>query len=266
MLLDHKTAIVYGASGAIGSAVARAYAREGAEVHLAGRTRAALEEVARRIRHDGGTAHVARVDVLDRAAVARHADDVDAAGGGIDVCFNATSNEDVQGTPLLAMPFEEFLRPVTKAVTAHVNIGVAVGRHMTRRGRGVILVMAGGREAIPRLGGSHVAWAALAGLCRQLAAEFGPHGVRVSWLLSPGSPGHDGPGQRPDPTAPHEAAPDEPEAAPGQAEAAPGTAGLLLHHLPSYDEVANIAVFAASDWARTITASEINFTGGAVVD
>jgi 3-oxoacyl-[acyl-carrier protein] reductase len=46
----------------------------------------------------------------------------------------------------------------------------------------------------------------------------------------------------------------------------PGTAGLLIRHLPSYDEVANIAVFAASDWARTITASEINFTGGTVVD
>ena len=45
-----------------------------------------------------------------------------------------------------------------------------------------------------------------------------------------------------------------------------GTAGLLVRHLPSYAEVANIAVFAASDWARTITASEINFTGGAVVD
>ena len=239
MLLEAKTAIVYGAGGAIGSAVARAYAREGATVHLAGRTRSTLEDVAEHIRHDGGTAHVAQVDVMDPTAVARHADGV-AAGGGIDICFNATSNDDVQGTPLLAMPFEEFLRPVTKAVTAHVNIAVAVGGHMTRRGRGVILVMAGGREAIPRLGGSHVAWAALAGLCRQLAAEFGPHGVRVSWLLSPGSPGDD--------------------------EAAPGTAGLLVRHLPSYDEVANIAAFAASDWARTITASEINFTGGAVVD
>ena len=253
MLLDSKTAIVYGGGGAIGSAVARAYAREGAEVHLAGRTRAALEEVAQRIRHDGGTAHVAQVDVLERAAVAQHADGV-AASDGIDICFNATSNDDVQGTPLLAMPFEEFLRPVTKAVTAHFNIATAVGRHMTRRGRGVIMVMAGGREAIPRLGGSHVAWAALAGLCRQLAAEFGPHGVRVSWLLSPGSPTYDEPSQPPDGTG-H-----------GDLEAAPGTAGLLVRHLPSYDEVANIAVFAASDWARTMTASEINFTGGAVVD
>jgi 3-oxoacyl-[acyl-carrier protein] reductase len=281
MLLDAKTAIVYGAGGAIGSAVARAYAREGAEVHLAGRTRSTLEEVAQRIRHDGGVARVAEVDVLDRAAVARHADEV-AAGGGIDICFNATSNDDVQGTPLLEMPFEEFLRPVTKAVTAHFNVAVAVGRHMTRCGRGVILVMAGGREAIPRLGGSHVAWAALAGLCRQLAAEFGPYGVRVSWLLSPGSPGYDDHDGRPDgadatpgaaPGAGSGAAPGSasgaaPGSASGAAESAgaPGTVGLLTGHLPSYGEVANVAVFAASDWARTITASEINFTGGAVVD
>jgi len=257
MLLDTKTAIVYGAGGAVGSAVARAYAREGAEVHLAGRTMATLEEVAQRIRQDGGAAHVARVDVLDRAAVVHHADAV-AARAGIDICFNATSNDDVQGTPLLAMQFEDFLRPVTKAVTAHFNIATAVGREMTRRGHGVILVMAGGREAIPRLGGSHVAWAALAGLCRQLAAEFGPHGVRVSWLLSPGSPGyeHD---QRQDSTDVREAAD---LTSSGETEAA----GLLARHLPSYDEVANIAAFAASDWARTITASEINFTGGAVVD
>jgi 3-oxoacyl-[acyl-carrier protein] reductase len=255
MLLATKTAIVYGASGAIGSAVARAYAREGADVHLAGRTTATLEEVAQSIRHDGGGAYVAQVDVLDRTAVAQHADAV-AARGGIDICFNATSNDDIQGTPLLAMQFEDFLRPVAKAVTAHFNIATAVGRHMTRRGHGVILAMAGGREAIPRLGGSHVAWAALAGLCRQLAAEFGPHGVRVTWLLSPGSSGYDG----------HDRGQDA--AGPGQAEAAgaPGTSGLLARHLPSYDEVGNIAAFAASDWARTITASEINLTGGAVVD
>jgi len=148
---------------------------------------------------------------------------------------------------------EEFLRPVTKAVTAHFNIATAAGRHMTCRGHGVILVMAGGGEAIPRLGGSHVAWVALAGLCRQLAAEFGPHGVRVSWLLSPGSPGYNEFGQEPAGLAAAEAA-------------VPGSAGLLTRHLPSYDEVANIAAFAASDWARTITASEINLTGGAVVD
>ena len=255
MLLESKTAIVYGASGAIGSAVARAYAREGADVHLVGRTMATLEEVAQRIRHDGGSAQATHVDILDQAAVRQHADAV-AASGGIDICFNATSNDDVQGTALLSMRSEEFMQPVTKAVTAHFNAATAVGLHMTRRRRGAILVMGGGREAIPRLGGSHVAWAALAGLCRQLAAEFGPYGVRVNWLLSPGSPGYDE----------HDQQPESPAAGETEAAVPPGSAGLLARHLPSYDEVANIAVFAASDWARTITASEINFTGGAVVD
>jgi 3-oxoacyl-[acyl-carrier protein] reductase len=203
MLLDNKTAIIYGAGGAIGSAVARAYAREGAEVHLAGRTEATLNTVAQRIQSEGGTAHVARVDVLDRAAVEQHTSAVAAACGAIDLCFNATSNDDAQGTPLLDMRFEDFLRP-----------------HMTRRGHGVILVMAGGREAIPHLGGSHVAWAALAGLCRQFAAEFGQRGVRVTWLLSPGSPDFD--------EQHRETGRGEDDATP-----APGTEGLLIHHRPS---------------------------------
>jgi NAD(P)-dependent dehydrogenase (short-subunit alcohol dehydrogenase family) len=255
MLLDKKTAIVYGAAGAIGSAVARAYAREGADVHLVGRTQGTLEQVAQRIRADGGAAHVTCLDVLDRAAVEEHASVVAAANGGIDACFNATSNDDLQGIPLTQMQPDDFLRPVIKAVTAHFNIATAAGRQMTRRGHGVILVMAGGREAIPRLGGSHVAWTALAGLCRQLAAEFGPYGVRVNWLLSPGSPGYN---EHDDPC--HHTTGNRDETA------APGTDGLLLRHQPSYEEVANIAVFAASDWARTITAAEINFTGGAVID
>jgi len=240
MLLANKTAIVYGGAGAIGSAVARAYAREGARVHLAGRTPATLEQVAARIRRDGGAAHVASLDVLDHSAVEDHATAV-AATGGIDICFNATSNDDVQGTALVDLPFEDFMRPVTKSVTAHFNVATAVARHMMERRRGVILAMAGGREAIPRLGGSHAAWAALAGLCRQLAADLGPHGIRSVWLLSPGSPDHG-----------------------GQADESP--AGLLLGRGPTYREVANIAVFASSDWASTMTATELNFTAGSVVD
>jgi 3-oxoacyl-[acyl-carrier protein] reductase len=240
MLLANQTTIIYGGAGAIGSAVARAYAREGARVHLAGRTPATLEQVAERIRRDGGAVQVAPLDVLDRAAVEEHARVV-AATGGIDIAFNATSNDDVQGTALADLPFEAFMRPVTKSVTAHFNIATAVARHMTERRRGVILAMAGGREAIPRLGGSHVAWAALAGLCRQLAAELGPLGIRSVWLLSPGSPDHG-----------------------GQADEA--AASLLLGRRPTYEDVANIAVFASSDWAATMTATELNFTAGAVVD
>ncbi len=238
-LLENRTAIVHGASGAIGSEVARAYAREGAEVHLTARTRAGLEEIAQRIKDEGGTAHVAVLDVLDRDAVERHAAST-ADEGGIDVCFDATFNDDVQGTPLVDLPVGDLMQPVAKAVTSTFNVATAAGRHMVGRGTGVILAMGGGREAIPDLGGSHVAWAAVAGLCRQLAAELGPHGVRVAWLLSPGSP---------EPGEPDDEA-DE----------------LLLPRRPSYADVANAAVFAASDWAATMTATEINLTGGAVVD
>jgi 3-oxoacyl-[acyl-carrier protein] reductase len=254
MLLQDKVAIVHGGAGSIGSAVARAYAREGAHVHLTGRTQATLEQVAERIRHDGGAAHVAQLDALDQRAVERHADAVADSAGGVDICFNATSNDDVQGSPLVDMPCEDFLRPVTKSITAHFHLATAAARHMASRRTGVILVMAGGREAIPQLGGSHVAWSALAGLSRQLASELAPHGIRVVWLLSPGSPGFD-----------HNDPPDA-TATGNDGDSNLDAQGLLLGRRPSYADVANIAAFAASDWARTMTATEINFTGGAVID
>jgi len=249
MLLEHKTAIVYGAAGPVGAAVASAFAREGARVVLVGRTQQRLDKVAKQIRDAGGTARTAVVDVTDTAAMRAHADEVATANGvngGIDIAFNATSNDDLQGTPLLGMDFADVVRPVSKVIATHFTIATVTAPHMRGRG-GVILAMGGGREAIPLLGGSHVAWSALAGLCRQLAAELGPSGIRVAWLLSPGSPD-----------------PGDGDAMPGDSE--PLADGTLLGRRPSYADVANAAVFAASDWAATMTATEINLTGGAVID
>src|SRR5579864_1595431 len=245
MLLQNKTAIVYGAAGPVGAAVAAAFAREGARVVLAGRTQETLAKVAEQIRDAGGNVETAVVDVTDKAAMRAHADEV-AAAGGIDIAFNATSNDDLQGIPLLGMDFADFVRPVSKVVATQFTIATVTAPHMRERG-GVILAMGGGREAIPLLGGSHVAWSALAGLCRQLAAELGPSGIRVAWLLSPGSPD-----------------PGDGDARPGDSD--PLADGTLLGRRPSYADVANAAVFAASDWAATMTATEINLTGGAVID
>src|SRR5205823_13215268 len=98
-------------------------------------------------------------------------------------------------------------------------------------------------------------WAALAGLSRQLAADLGPHRIRVAWLLSPGSPdaAHGG---RPAAEPSHQLLSDAP----------PGAHSLLPNHQPTYDEIAKIAAFLASDAARTMTATEINLTGGTVID
>lgn len=101
--------------------------------------------------------------------------------------------------------------------------------------------MAGGREAVPNLGGSHVAWSALAGLSRQLACELGRSGVRVAWILSPGSPESD----------------DEVDY---DADAS------MLGRRPRLEEVAQAATFLASDMAATMTATEMNITGHAIVD
>jgi 3-oxoacyl-[acyl-carrier protein] reductase len=73
VLLENKNAIVYGAGGAIGGAVARAYAREGARVFLAGRTLATLDKAAAGIRAEGGAAESAQVDAMNKAAVDAHA-------------------------------------------------------------------------------------------------------------------------------------------------------------------------------------------------
>ena len=68
MLLENKNAVIYGAGGAIGSAVAHAFAREGARVFLAGRTLESFEEVAEGIRSAGGVAETAQVDAIDETA------------------------------------------------------------------------------------------------------------------------------------------------------------------------------------------------------
>src|SRR4051794_15671163 len=109
MQLENKTAVIYGGGGAIGGAVARAVAREGARLFLAGRTRAKLEAVADSIESDA--VDVAVLDALDRAAVDAHADHVAATAGSIDVSFNLISHGDVQGTPMVEMDVEDYVRP-----------------------------------------------------------------------------------------------------------------------------------------------------------
>ena len=97
MLLENKNAVIYGGGGSIGGAVARAFAREGARVFLAGRTPATLEAVAEEIRAAGGTADTAQVDALDERAVDEHADAVAAEAGGIDISFNLIAHPYTHG-------------------------------------------------------------------------------------------------------------------------------------------------------------------------
>lgn len=261
MLLEDKIAVIYGGGGAIGGAVARAFAREGARLFLAGRTLANVEAVAAEVSAGGGVAEAAGVDARDERAVDSHVDGVVKEAGRIDVLFNAIGMEDVQGTPLIEMPLDDFAHPVATATRTQFLTARAVARHMVGQGSGAILSITAepAREATNNIGGFGVACSAIEGLWRTLAAELGPHGVRVVCLRSAGSP------ETPDlkhvfkvhaAAAGHTA----------EEEAARAGAGRLLRRLPTHAEVGDVATVMASDRASSITGSFINVTCGSPVD
>ena len=89
MMLKDKVAVIYGAGGAIGGAVACAFAREGANVFLTGRRLAPVEAVAKEVVAAGGSAEAAEVDALDEQAVDEHLQSVIDTAGRVDISFNA---------------------------------------------------------------------------------------------------------------------------------------------------------------------------------
>ena len=110
MLLKNKVAVIYGAGGAIGGAVARAFAREGAKLFLTGRRRAPVEAVAKDIVSAGGSAEAAEVDALDEQALDTHLQSVIDNAGRVDISFNAVGIPDatILGVPLVGLDVELF--------------------------------------------------------------------------------------------------------------------------------------------------------------
>ena len=258
MLLEDKNAVIYGGGGAIGGAVARAFAREGARVFLAGRTVARLDEVAAEIRSGGGLAETARVDALDEQAVEEHVGAVVDQAGSVDVSFNAISIRDVQLTPLVGMSREDFMSPIVTGTTTHLLTARAAARRMAERGSGVILTLSASavRAYVPGVyvGGFGVACTAIEALTKQLAAEVGPSGIRVNCLRSEGIPES------------WEGASTEDWSAPtGEIEAFLKQRSLL-GRVTTLADVGNAAAFLASDRAGATTGTVLNLTSGTVVD
>jgi len=249
VLLDNKVAVIYGAGGAIGGAVARAFAREGATVFLAGRTKAKLDTVASDIHAQGGTTEATVVDALDEQAVDAYVDSVAMQAGHIDISFNVIGVGDVQ-KPLPEISVEDFLQPITNAMRTQFLTTRAAARHMVQRGLGMILTFGGGGpQTLPGLGGFKIALDAIEGLRRQWAVELGPHGIRVVTLKTGGIP---------------ESIPvTDPEREEIIASLLPST---LLRRTATLADVGNVAAWVASDQARTLTSTEVNISCGAIVD
>jgi len=264
MLLQDKIAVVYGGGGVIGGAIARAFAREGAAVHLAGRTRSKLEAVAADVATLRGRAHIAVLDALDAGAATRHAEAVVAESRRIDIAVNALGIEHVQGTPFAELSLADFERPLHAYLRTLFVTAQAATRSMIAHGSGVFVSLStpAAKIGYPGVAGYGTTCAAIEGFTRHLAADLGPHGVRVLCLRPDALPEAITLGshsrrvfeefaQRQGMTV------DEMLAQPSQSP---------LRRRPRLSDVADMAAFVASDQARSMTGTVMNLTCGGAAD
>lgn len=246
-MLRDKVAIVYGAGG-IGGGIARAYAEAGAKLYLASRSAPKLDAIAKAIRKAGHEVETQVLDVFDQQAVDKHADAVVKSAGRLDISFNVFGVGDIQ-QPLMEISTDDFVAPVANAMRGQINTGRAAARHMIKQKSGVILFFGGGGpQTAPGLGGFKIALDAIEGLRHQWAMELGPKGIRVLTLKSGGTPETLGEGD------------DVKAITKALEESSP------MKRAASLEDVGNVAVFAASDHARSITDTWLNIGYGAMVD
>jgi NAD(P)-dependent dehydrogenase (short-subunit alcohol dehydrogenase family) len=259
MLLQNKNAVIYGAGGAIGGAVARAFAREGADVFLTGRRRGPVDAVAEDILATGGCAKVAEVDALDEQAIDQHLRSM----GRVDISFNAVGIPDAEilGVPLVELNAETFSLAIAAYTTSYFLTARLAARRMVASKSGVIMTV----TALParigtRLNGGYgSANAAKEALTRDFSAELAPFGIRVVGLRPHGMP--------------------ETSTMREIADLKAGATGMTWEQFQGYlagmthprrvmrlEELANVAAFAASDQASGLTGTTVNLTMGSLDD
>ena len=263
MLLKDKVAVIYGAGGAIGGAVARAFAGEGARVFLTGRLRAPVEAVAEHIVSVGGCAEAAEVDAVDEQAVGGHLQSVLDKADRVDISFNAVGipNTNIVGVPLVELDARQFALAITAYTTSYFLTARLAARHMIPRGSGVIMTVTAlhSRTGIPLVGGYGPAQAAKEALTRALSAELAPQGLRVVGLRPQGMP---------ETRTIKEAFEPRAKAMGMTWEQFQGSLAGRTHprRLMTLVEMAEVAAFMASDRASGMTGTTVNLTMGSLDD
>ena len=262
--LKGKVAVVFGAGGEVGGAVAREFAARGADVFLSGRTKSRVQDVANGISGRGGKAAVAEVDALDEAKVNGYVDEVARAAGRIDIVFNATGPQPVEydnATSTRELPVEKFMVPFTTIVPSQFITARSAARHLMRQRAGVLLFLSAtiSRGQSPNTAAIGSAYGAIESLTRCLATELGPAGVRVVCVRSMGMA--------------ETRTMQQTYGLGGQAMGVPVekmraliASSALLRRSPSVAETAALLAFLASDEAAAITGAIVNSSCGQVLD
>ena len=258
-MLHDKVAVIYGAGGSIGSAVARAFASEGADVFLTGHALAPVEAIAREI----DSAEAAQVDALDEQAVDEHLQFVIDKAGRVDISFNAVGIPDTKilGVPLVQLDVEQFSLPIMTYATSYFLTARLAARRMVANTSGVIMTVTAlhSRTGIPLVGGYGPAMAAKEALTRALSAELAPHGIRVVGLR---------PQAMPETSRIKESFELYAKASEMTWEQFQELLAGRTHtrRLSTLAEMANVAVFMASDQASAMTGTTVNMTMGSLDD
>ena len=263
-ILQEKYAVVFGAGGSIGAAVAKEFATQGAEVFLSGHTMAGVESVAKQIAANGGRAHATVIDTLDHVAVDQYIDGIAKQTGKIDILLDAAgplAREYGNGKNALDLPIEEFMVPLATMVRSRFITARAAARPMIKQRSGVIIFVTGSpaRAHVPGATAIGVAFGAIENLTQNLAFEIGPLGVRVVCLRTLANTDSRSIQDTMDFLA------DKLNVTKDQAMAQIAQSNFLK--VPAtVQDTANAAVLIASDRARMLTGTVVNATAGAVLD
>jgi 3-oxoacyl-[acyl-carrier protein] reductase len=253
MMLRNKNAIIYGAGGSMGGAVAKAFAKAGARVFLTGRNLNSVQKVADEILAAGGSAVADQVDALDEQAINTHIEKVASKVGTVHISFNAIGEDVVQNIPLMDITADDFMRPITATLHTQFLTTIAAVKVMIRQRSGIILTQTAtpGGIGYPFTGGFGPACCALEGFSRNLASEVGIHGIRVVNIRSGGSQ---------DSNVFKHAIENDPIAMEPVIRTMEDD--TMLKKLPLMADIGNVAVFLASDMAAKITGVTIDVTCG----
>jgi len=263
-ILEGKRAVVFGAGGSIGAAVAKEFAAEGAEVFLAGRTTSNVEEIAKQITAAGGKAQPAVIDTLDDAAVNGYFESIVKRSGRIDIILDAAGPlaKEYGNTKLAVdLPVDEFLVPLQTMLRSRFITARAAARQMIRQNSGVIILVTGSpaRPHVPGATAIGAAFAAMENLTQNLAFEVSPFGVRGVCLRTTAN-------------VDSRSIQDTTALIAGQLNI---TKDQAMERIAQYNflkvaatvqDTANAAVLIASDRARMMTGTVVNATAGAALD